>query len=483
MRPIPALGLSAVLLAGCTLEPHYLRPAPAVPQTWPVGAAYPVAGAAALPSVSYREVFKDPRLQSVIGQALVRNQDLAAALANVTIARSQYRVQRAQLLPRIDATAQASESHGKAATIRPNGTLATPRETTRSYEADVGFSAFEIDLFGRLRSLSHAAQQQYLASEAGMRAARLAIVSEVASQYLTLATDKSLLAIADETVASAQKTVDLTRARLTGGVAPRTDLRQAQTVLEQAKSDQADLTTIVAQDRNALELLAGAPVADADLPGSIESVDSLLAEVPAGLDSRILLRRPDVAEAEYRLRAANAQIGAARAAFFPTISLTALAGAASPQLGALFNGRNFNWTVAGAASQTIFAGGANVANLSLAKGQRDLALAQYQKAIQTAFREVSDALARRGTIDSQLSAQASLEAAARDELVLAQARYREGVDPYLNTLEAQRTLYSARRTLASTRLLKADNLVTLYQALGGDQLVDAMGAPEAVAKR
>jgi multidrug efflux system outer membrane protein len=447
------------------------------------GRGHAPASAAALPSVSYRDVFKDPHLQAVIGQALIRNQDLAAALANVTIARSQYRVQRAQLLPRIEATAQASESHGKASTILPNGTVASPRETTRSYAADAGFSSFEIDLFGRLRSLSHAAQQQYLASEAGVRAARLTIVAEVASQYLTLATDRSLLTVANETVASAQKTVDLTQARLTGGIAPRTDLRQAQTVLDQAKSDQADLTTIVAQDRNALELLAGAPVADADLPASIEAVDGLLGEVPAGLDSRILLRRPDVAEAEFRLRAANAQIGAARAAFFPTISLTALAGAASPELGALFNGRNFNWTVAGAASQTIFAGGANVANLSLAKGQRDLALAQYQKAIQTAFREVSDALARRGTIDNQLAAQTSLEAAAADELALAQARYREGVDPYLNTLDAQRTYYSARRTLASTRLLKANNLVSLYQTLGGDQLVDAMAAPAGVAKR
>ena len=217
----------------------------------------------------------------------------------------------------------------------------------------------------------------------------------------------------------------------------------------------------------------GATVADADLPASIESVDGLLAEVPAGLDSRVLLRRPDVVQAEFALRAANAQIGAARANFFPTIDLTALAGFASPALGALFSGKNSAWSMEGAVAQPIFAGGANVANLALAHGQRDLTVAQYQKAIQTAFREVADGLARRGTIADQMSAQNALVAAATDEYVLEDARYREGIDPFLNSLEAQRTLYAARQTLASTRLIRADNLVTLYRTLGGDQLIDA----------
>jgi outer membrane protein, multidrug efflux system len=477
MKKLLAVLLSGSILAGCTLEPHYVRPTPAVPQTWPVGAAYPPASAAALPSVSYRDIFKDPHLQAIIQRAIVDNQDLRIALANVTIARSQYRVQRAQLLPRIEATAQATQDRGKVTAIQPNGARASPRETTRSYDADIGFSAFEIDLFGRLRSLSHAAQEQYLASQAGVHAARLTLVAEVADAYLTLAADHSLLTIANETVASAQRSVDLTQARLTGGIAPRTDLRQAQTVLEQAKSDVANLTTIVAQDRNALELLVGAQVADADLPASIESVDGFLAEVPAGLDSRVLLRRPDVVQAEYQLRAANAQIGAARADFFPTIDLTALAGAASPALGALFNGRNFNWSVSASAAQTIFAGGANVANLALAKGRRDLAVAQYQKAIQTAFREVADGLARRGAIDDQMAAQNALVAAAQDEYALEDARYRQGIDPYLNSLLAQRTLYAARQTLASTRLIRADNLVTLYRTLGGDELIDGAPAP------
>ena len=473
MRGLLAVALCGVALAACTLEPHYARPTPAVPQSWPVGAAYPPASAATLPSLSYRDVFKDAHLQAIIGQAIANNLDLQIALANVTIARSQYRVQRAELLPKINATGNFTEAHGKVEVIEPNGVVATPRETTRAYEADIGFASFELDLFGRLRSLTHAAQQQYLASEAGVHAARLTLVAEIADAYLTLATDRSLLAISNDTVTSAQRTVDLTQARLSGGIAPRTDLRQAQTVLEQAKSDQANLITIVAQDRNALELLVGARVADADLPASIESVDGFLAEVPAGLDSRVLLRRPDVVQAEYKLRAANAQIGAARANFFPTIDLTALAGAASPALSQLFNGKNFNWTAGGSLTQPIFAGGANIANLALAKGQRDLTVAQYQQTIQTAFREVADALARRGTVNDQMSAQDRLVAAATDDYNLDLARYQEGIDPYLNTLLAQRTLYQARQTQASTRLIRADSLVTLYRTLGGDELIDA----------
>jgi multidrug efflux system outer membrane protein len=468
--------LAAGALAGCTLEPAYVRPTPAVPSTWPVGAAYPPASEVTLPALGYRDIFRDPHLQSIIGAALANNQDLQAALANVEIARAQYRVQRAQLLPKIDAAASAAESqtHTQAA-----GVTTQRRQVDRSFNADIGFSAFELDLFGRLRSLSHAAQQQYLASEAAERSARLTIVAEVADAYLTLAADRSLLVVAAETEVSAARSVDLTRARLTGGIAPRSDLSQAQTVLAQARSDRADLTTLVAQDRNALELLVGAPVADADLPASIETIDGMLSEAPAGLDSRILLRRPDVAQAERQLQAANAQIGAARAAFFPSISLTALAGVASPSLSALFNGNSFVWSAQAGAAQTLFDAGANRGNLDLAKARRDLAVAQYQQAIQTAFREVADALARRGTINGQMAAQTDLETAARDNYGLAEARYKEGIDPFLNVLVAQRTFYTARRTLAATRLVRADNLVTLYRSLGGDMLVDTTAGASA----
>ncbi len=475
MRRALILLVCGVSLSACTLEPHYARPTPAIPGSWPVGEAYATTPAPPLPSVSYRDVFKDPHLLAVIDKALANNQDLRAAMANVQIARAQYRIQRADLLPRIEADGSFSENHGPVTVGGTNGVVTRQTNTSRSYSADVGFTAFELDLFGRIRSLTHAAQDQYFATEAGARAARLTLVGETANAYLTLAADRSLLAIAADTQTSAQKTVDLTRARLTGGVAPRTDLRQAETLLNQAKSDVADLTTQVAQDRNALQLLVGATVADGDLPPSIEAVDNLLAEAPAGLNSQILLQRPDVAEAEFRLKAANAQIGAARAAFFPTISLTALAGQASPALSGLFAGGNRTWQFGGGLAQTLFAGGANVAGLSQAKGERDLAVANYQKAVQTAFREVADALARRGTIKDQMAAQEGLLEAATDSYNLEVARYREGVDPYLNTLDAQRTLYSARQSLTGTRLVQATNLVTLYQSLGGDQLVDALG--------
>jgi multidrug efflux system outer membrane protein len=461
-------------MTGCSLAPPYGRPLPPVPSSFPSGDAYVVRSGEALPTVTYQDIFLDPQLQVIIAQALANNQDISIAVANMASARAQYRVQRAALLPEIDANADV-------ATVDRGNSASTNNESSgrsTSYSVDAGLSAFEIDLFGRQRSLSQAAMQEYLATEAAVHAARLTLVAEVASAYLTLATDRSLLSIANDTEISAAKSVDLTRARLNGGIAPRTDLRQAETVLAQARSDQADLISLVAQDRNALELLVGAPVADALLPKSIEAVGGLLRELPAGLDSRILLRRPDVVQAEYKLRAANAEIGAARANFFPTISLTALTGFASSALSSLFSNGAFTWSVQPSAALPIFDGGASEGNLEYAKAQRDLTLAQYKLAIQTAFREVADALARRGTIDRQFAAQSQLEASARDSDVLAEARYREGIDPFLNRLETQRTLYAARRTLASTLLLKADNLVTLYRTLGGDQLVDALPPPK-----
>jgi outer membrane protein, multidrug efflux system len=420
-----------------------------------------------LPQLDYRDIFRDPALQNLIDRALANNQDVRIALANVASVRGQLGVQRAQLLPRIDGTAGVSvgESGAVASSGSAGGTGGGGRRTT--YDINIGLTAFEIDLFGRVRSLNDAALQTYLASEAAVRATRLTLVAEVATAYLTLATDRSLLAIARETEGTAARSVALTQARLSGGVAPRSDLRQAETVLAQARSDVANLTTVVAQDRNALELLIGAPVADGDLAPSIESVDGSLAELPAGLESGILLRRPDVLQAEYQLRAANARIGAARAAFFPSIGLTAVAGLASSALSSLFTSGAFAWSVGPSVSVPLFDAGANRGNLDDIAARRDAAVGQYQKTIQTAFREVADALARRGTIGSQYEAQAQLEAAARDSFALADARYREGVDPFLNSLDAQRTLYSARRSLASTRLLRANNLVELYRALGG----------------
>lgn len=466
---LPAL-IALTALAGCSLAPAYHRPDPAIPPSWPAGALDLRANEAALPAVSYRDMFSDPHLLAIIERALANNQDLRVALANVAAARAQSRVAQAQILPQLDVTAGADVRHSE--TGGANSNL-----PSKSYALDGGLSAFEVDLFGRLSSLSTAAFNEYLGTEAALRSARLTLVAQVAATYLTLAADRSLLAIAVDTEESATRSVELTRARLTGGVAPRTDLRQAETILSQAQSDKAQLTTQVAQDRAALDLLVGAPVADADLPAAIETVEGLLTAVPAGLDSRALLRRPDVVQAEYALRAANARIGAARAAFFPTISLTTVAGLASTALSTLFTGGAFNWQIATQATLPIFDGGANRGNLAFAKAERDAATAQYQKAIQTAFSDVVIALARRATIDDQLAADTRLEAAATDTLTLTTARYQHGIDTYLDLLDAQRTLYQARRTVANTRLVRATNLVAVYRALGGDQLVDTLHPP------
>lgn len=484
--------ISAAALGGCNLAPPHVQPEPPIPLSWPVGDAYLQQRDAALPKIDYRDIFRDPPLQSIMTRALANNRDLRIAAANIAAARAQYRVQRAPQFPQINASTGVSLSErasnplggtnntlggvnnvgvadefgdGNAPAFRSGG-------VTERYDVQVGLSVFEIDLFGRLRNLSTAARNELFATEAAARTTRLALIAEIASVYLTLATDRSLLAIAIDTEASAERTVMLTRARLIGGVAPRSDLRQAETVLAQARYDRAALITAIAQDANALDLLAGAPVADYQLPTSLESVEAALSELPAGLDSRILLRRPDVVQAEFVLHAANAEIGAARAAFFPTIGLTAVAGLASSALSSLFSGGAFAWSIGPAATLPIFDGGANAGNLAFTRAERDRALARYEQVIQVAFREVADALAERGTIEQQLAAQRELERAARDAYRLTDARYRAGIDPFLNSLDAQRSLYSAQRTLVGARLDRAQNLVTLYRVLGGDALAE-----------
>jgi len=459
--------LAIIALPACSFEPAYRRPAPAIPAVLP---SSPAQAEPAPATLGYRDVFRDARLIALIDRGLANNQDLKAAVANVRSARALVSVARADLLPTVDGSAGVTTGDGSnRVSTNSNG---SGRRTT--YSADLGVS-WEIDLFGRLRSLSNAAVDEYLGSVAAQRGVRLSLVAGIANAYLALASDRSLLRIARETRTSAARSVELSRALLKGGVAPRTDLRQAETILSQAEADEASLDTAVVQDRNALQLLVGAPVEEALLPESIESVETMVAEVPVGLDSSILLRRPDVAEAEYRLRAANARIGAARSAFFPRIGLTALAGFASSALSGLFSGDAFTWSVAPSATTPIFDSHAS-GGLRYSKAQRELALAGYQRAIQSGFRDIADALARRATIDRQLAAGVRLDAAASDTLRLATARYREGIDPYLNTLDAQRTAYAAARTLAQTRLAKAQNLVTIYQALGGDQTLDGPGS-------
>ena len=449
----------ALLASACSLEPAYVRPDPAVPASWPTGDPYLAQAEVGLPVLTYAEVFQDPRLQTLIRQALANNRDLMIAASNIAAAREQYHIQRAQLLPTLNAGAGATVSGDNS-----GGTKA-------DYNAGLQVPSFELDLFGRVRSLTHVQLERYLATEAGARATRLTLVSNVATAWLDYAADSSLRLIAEQTAASAQKSVQLTRLRLNGGVAPRTDLDQAEQILASSQADVARQRTAVAQDVNALQLLVGAPIDPKLLAGSIDEAFGKIAPVPAGLDSTVLLRRPDVIQAEYQLRAANAQIGAARAALFPRITLTGLLGFASSALAKLFTGGAFGWSAGADATYTIFQSGAGHANVRLTQAQRNAAVATYQKTIQTAFREVADALARRGTMNDEIAARQRDQAAAADNYTLTEARYRAGIDPFLTVLVAQRSYYSAQQQMVQARLTAAQNIVDTYQAIGGDTLL------------
>lgn len=452
--------LAPVLLAGCTsLDPAYVTPAPPVPVSWPVGDPYR-AEAPALPAFGYRDVFRDVRLQTLIGQALQNNRDLRIAAANIAAARAQVRITRAAQLPQLDAAGSVDVTPRRNADGDINGVR-------------VGGSAslvpsFEVDLFGRLASLTRADQARLLATGAAERGLRVALIGDIAEAWLNYAADSSLLVIAENTVRSAERTRQLTEARLRGGVAPRTDLLQAQQILETARADLAEQRALRAQDLNLLQLLVGAPVDPSLLANSLEQAAGTVASLPAGLDSRILLRRPDIIEAEYELRAANAEIGAARAALFPSISLTGLLGLASDTLTGLLSGGALSFSGGADVRQSIFSGGARRATVRLRKAQQQAAVASYERAIQTAFREVADALADKGTLGERVAATQRNSAATLENLTLVQARYREGIDPFLTTLDAQRSAYSAERSLTAVRLAQARNAVTLYRVLGGD---------------
>jgi len=457
-----AAALMALLATSCTtMEPAYVRPDPAVPTSWPLGDPYLAEAEAGLPVLTYTQVFQDPRLQRLITEALANNRDLMVAASNIAAAREQYHIQRAQQLPTVNASGGVTVSGDRNDNVGAN------------YQAGVGVPNFELDLFGRVRSLTHVQLERYLATEAGARATRLALVADVANAWLNHAADSSSRLISEQTVAAAQKSVQLTRLRLEGGVAPRTDLRQAEQILSQAQADVARQRSAAAQDINALQLLVGAPVDPKLLAGSIDEAFGNMAPVPAGLDSYVLLRRPDVIQAEYQLRAANAQIGAARAALFPRITLTGLLGFASNALAKLLTGGAFGWSAGADATYTIFEAGAGHANVRLTEAQRNAAVASYQSTIQTAFREVSDALARRGTINDEIAARERQQAATADTYVLTEARYREGIDPFLTVLDAQRSYYIAQQAMVQTKLSAAQNIVDLYQAIGGDAALRA----------
>lgn len=456
---LSALAL-ACLMAGCTsLAPTYERPAAPVPATY---APSPAAGPADSAAVPWQTFFTDTRLKGLIELALANNRDLRVAVLKIEQARASYRVQDAQRLPSV--TAGGSGSHARTpADLTGTGTAAVSHQ----YSANLGVSAFELDLFGRVRSLSTQALESYLATEEARRTTHISLVAEVATAYLTWSADLDRLALARDTLRSQSESYALTEARFKKGYDSELSLRQLQTSVESARADVARYVGQVAQDRNAMELLLGVPVPEALTPQALSALPDALPELPPGLPSELLQRRPDLLDAEHQLKASTANIGAARAAFYPRISLTGSAGTSSAELSNLFKGGSGAWSFAPQISLPIFDAGTNQANLDSAKAARDISLAQYEKAIQTAFKEVSDALVLRESIKDQLSAQRAYAEASEASFRLSDARYTRGIDGYLSVLDAQRTVYSARQTVITTRLSQLTNGVTLYKALGG----------------
>jgi len=463
-----AVSLVATLPACVSMAPSYHRPAPAVPLTWPVGPAYatPVdVGRDDAAQLGWRQYFADPHLQTLIELTLANNLDLRVAVLNIEVAQAQYRIQRAAFFPVINADGSVTQERIPAAlspTLRP--------ESTRLYEASVGFSSYELDLFGRVRSLKDQALQQYFSTEQARISTQISLIAEVVTAYLTLAADGERLTLARQTLASQQASYQLTARTYDAGEATLLDLRQAETLVDSARVDVATYTTQVAQDVNALTLLAGTPVPADVVTETLPQLLSSIAPLPAGVPASVLQRRPDILESEHTLQAANANIGAARAAFFPSITLTGSYGAASFALSDLFRPGSRSTLLEPQITLPIFDAGTNRANLRIAKTDRDIDLAQYQHAIQTAFREVADALAQRGTIDEQVAANSALVEAAADSYRLSDALFRDGVDSFLVVLDSQRSLYTAQQSLITVHLAKLDNLVTLYMVLGGGAL-------------
>ena len=454
-----------VLASACSLAPDHARPEAPVPPSFPVGAAYGAYEAAG-PAVSYTALFGDTRLRQLIRLALDNNRDLRVAAANIAEARARVRVTRSAQFPEVAVGASAAAAAGESG-----------RES-QAYALQGGIASYELDLFGGLANATAAERELALASEAAAASVRIGLVADIASVWATYAADQDLRAIAQDTADNARRSVELTRARLEGGIAPRTDLRQAEQVLATAEGDVARQVAALAEDVNLLQLLAGASVDPLLLPGGLTEIMDRIGTLPAGTSSEVLLRRPDVQEAEFVLRAANADIGVARAALFPRISLTGLLGLASDALGSLFTGGAFSASAGADVAQTIFDAGGRRANVEVSEARRDAAVAAYERAVQTAFREVADALATQGTILDQLNAARRNTFAAADTAQLTEERYRGGIESFLANLLAQRSLYQTRREEVAISLIALQNRFELYRVLGSDaELAAGPAAP------
>ena len=462
-----SVGLAIVIaiVAGCSLQPVYLQPAMPVSAVYPAGPAYQTpAGSTTTPpavDIGWRDFLTDPRLQRLVEIALANNRDLRVAALNVAQMRAQYRIQRAALLPQVAAAANSPAQ-------RTPGSLSNSGRAVVQHEYQVGLSAsWEIDFFGRVGSLSDQALQQYLASAQARKAFEILLVSEVADQYLALLADDELLAVTQRTLDTAQASYKLALLQFQTGTGTELSVAQAETVVEQANVNHAAQVRARAQAENALVLLIGQAL-PADLPPPVPlNSQWLLADIPADLPADLLIRRPDVMQAEATLRGANANIGAARAAFFPTVSLTGFGGSASSALSGLFKGGSLAWSFVPSITLPIFEGGELQASLDAATLQKDINVAQYEKAIQSAFREVADGLAARGTYDDEVSSIERYVVAQQRSLDLSEMRFRNGVDSYLTVLTAQTGLYNAQLILVSARMARLANLVDLYRALGG----------------
>ncbi|HEX2973258.1 MAG TPA: efflux transporter outer membrane subunit [Tepidisphaeraceae bacterium] len=458
------LAAMSVVPAGCSMGPEYARPEAPIPTTFPSGPAYKEAtaeaGAPAAMEVPWQEFFTDERLQKVIAIALENNRDLRSAALNVERASALYGVQRSELLPKVYATANAAKHRV------PGDLSATGKRTTlEQYDVNLGTVAWELDFFGRIRSLEKQALEEYLATEQAQRSAQVLLVSGVANAYLTLAADRQSLKLAKTTLETQQGAYDLVKRRFERGVAPELDVFRAQTQVDTARGDVARFTQLVAQDENALNLLVAATVPADLLPTDLEQIRPPK-EISAGTSSEVLLYRPDILQAENRLRAANANIGAARAAFFPRITLTGAVGTASSDLDGLFKSGSGTWSFGPQVALPIFDPQIWSA-AKVSEADKKIAIAQYEKAIQTGFREVADALAVNGTVNEQVAAQESLVRAVSETYRLSNSLYTKGLQDYLSVLDAQRSLYAAQQQLVSLQLAKVANQVTLYAVLGG----------------
>jgi multidrug efflux system outer membrane protein len=479
------------MLAACSFEPTYERPAAPVSGTWPNGPAYQSTtpgqpgGASAEQSpnmqaadIGWRDFFADPRLQRMIALSLANNRDLRIAVLNAEETRARYQIQRAALYPTIDASA------GSASTHMPND-LRYPGQPTTIYSLGVGFTSFELDFFGRVRSLKDQALQQYFATEAASTSAQITLVAEVANAYLTWEANQELLHLAEDTMRTQKEGYEMMTRRVMGKAASQLDLQRAQTQVETAGVALDQYRRQAAQTENTLSLLIGGPIPNDLPPPRPLAAQGVLADLPAGLPSDMLERRPDIVAAEDALKGANANIGAARAAFFPRVTLTGALGAESSSLAGLFS-NGMAWAFAPTISVPIFDAGANKANLEVAKLNKDIYVAQYEKAIQTAFREVSDGLVGRTTLESETRRQQELVDTNAKSYDLTMMRYRAGMGDYFDALDTQRSLFTAQQALVSLRLARLTNLVTLYKALGGgwhetSQQADRTGQPPAPA--